>query len=203
MNIFISIVAAALMAVSAAPQQTQHSALDKLYAALSESCVRIECICSISVSGTRIQGEASIKVRKDAYFMSGNGLQIYCDGSRVWTMDPEQKEVYIENLGQDGSASLSNPAALFMSLASSFTVDASDLSKDRCAYDLRPDPETGISSAELVLTPEGVILSAVFVLEDGAVAEVDVVSMEVTAAEPVDSFRPQTVFDKDWIVTEF
>jgi hypothetical protein len=38
-------------------------------------------------------------VQGECYHFSGNGVEIYCDGESRWTMDPEAKEVYIENAG--------------------------------------------------------------------------------------------------------
>lgn len=47
---------------------------------------------SLHLSGTLI-------LEGNCYFAKGNGIEIYCDGKTRWTVDPEEKEVYIEEAG--------------------------------------------------------------------------------------------------------
>ena len=81
---------------SAAAQQTQHAALERLRAAISDSCVTFKCTYSMYVSQTRVEGNADVMIQGNAYMMSADGLQVYCDGSKVWTVDTSVKEVYVE-----------------------------------------------------------------------------------------------------------
>lgn len=90
--------AAMLIVASAAAQQTQQAALDRLRAAISDSCVTLKCTYSMYVSQTRIEGEAEVMLQGNAYTMRGNGIEVYCDGSKVWTVDTAIKEVYVENV---------------------------------------------------------------------------------------------------------
>ena len=41
----------------------------------------------------------TLTVQGDCYRASGNGMEIYCDGTTRWTVDPQSKEVYIETSG--------------------------------------------------------------------------------------------------------
>lgn len=41
--------------------------------------------------------EGSLTLEGNCYLAVGNGLEIYSDGSTRWTVDPEEKEVYIES----------------------------------------------------------------------------------------------------------
>lgn len=60
--------------------------------------VTMNYVCSISeLSPVRIRGK--LIVQGDCYFAEGYGMRIYCNGSTRWTVDTDNKEVYIENAG--------------------------------------------------------------------------------------------------------
>ena len=194
---------AALLVVIAAAAQTAHrTALDKLCDALSSSCVTMECSYQMLVSQTSISGDAAVAVQGDLYRMSGNGLQVYCDGDKVWTVDSAAKEVYVESVDDMATNSLANPAALFMRLGTAFKVSSSTQNGGKLSYSLEPKEDCGILSADLTLTQEGNPLSALFRLEDGVKVDVTVESMSIEKTKPEDDFRPQVSFGSDWIVTE-
>ena len=102
--------AAMLIMVSAAAQQTQHAALERLRAAISDSCLNLKCTYSMYVSQTRVQGEADIMLQGNAYTMRGNGIEVYCDGSKVWTLDSSMKEAYVEPVENAGVNALLDPS---------------------------------------------------------------------------------------------
>lgn len=52
--------------------------------------------CNVNLSGTEVRMQGAIRAQQNYYFVSGNGLDIYCDGTARWTVDNEAKEVYIE-----------------------------------------------------------------------------------------------------------
>lgn len=194
---------AALLSMVAANAQTAHrTALDRLYDALSSSCVTMKCAYSINVSNTRMKGEADVSVQGDMYTMTGNGLQVYCDGAKVWSVDPAAMEVYIESVDALEANSLANPAALFMHLGTSFSVVSASQSGGRFLYSLAPKVVCGVKSADLELAADGKPVAAVFVLEDGVKVEVTIGSMVMEKTKPEDDFRPQVSFGSDWIVTE-
>ena len=196
-------ITAVLLSMAAAAAQTAHrTALDKLCDALSSSCVTMQCSYQMFVSQTRVTGEAEVSVQGDSYKMSGNGLQVYCDGVKVWTVDPTTKEVYVESVGDMAVNSLANPAVLFMHLGASFDVVSSSQSGGMFSYKLAPRINCGVVSADLVLVQDGKPVSAVFVLEDGLKVDVTVKSMSMGKIKPEDEFRPQVSFGSDWIVTE-
>jgi outer membrane lipoprotein-sorting protein len=109
MRKIFTIIAAMLLVASAAAQQKQHAALERLRAAISDSCLTLECSYSMHVSHTRVQGEAQVMLQQNAYVMRGNGIEVYCDGTKVWTIDPSLKEVYVEPVESAGVNSLLDP----------------------------------------------------------------------------------------------
>lgn len=107
MRRIFTVIAAMLIVASAAAQQTQHAALDRLRAAISDSCVSLKCSYSMYVSQTRIQGEADVMLQGNAFTIHGDGIEMYCDGTKLWTVDSSIKEVYVETIeGVDVNALL-------------------------------------------------------------------------------------------------
>lgn len=98
-----------LIVVSAAAQQTQHAALERLRAAISDSCLTLKCTYSMYVSQTRVQGEAEVMLQRNAFTMCGNGIEVYCDGIKVWTLDSSLKEAYVEPVENTGVNALLDP----------------------------------------------------------------------------------------------
>ena len=103
--------AAMLIVVSAAAQQTQHAALERLRAAISDSCLTLKCTYSMYVSQTRVQGEAEVMLQRNAFTMCGNGIEVYCDGTKVWTLDSSLKEAYVEPVENTGVNALLDPTS--------------------------------------------------------------------------------------------
>ena len=103
--------AAMLLVALAAAQQTQHAALERLRAAISDSCLTLKCTYSMYVSQTRVQGEAEVMLQRNAFTMCGNGIEVYCDGTRVWTLDSSLKEAYVEPVENTGVNALLDPTS--------------------------------------------------------------------------------------------
>ena len=80
-------VVAFLAAFQAYSQTTQDAAFEKLYSALSDSCLSIKCTYTLTMSEMRISGEAELLAQE---------ISVYCDGTSVWTIDNSVKEVVIE-----------------------------------------------------------------------------------------------------------
>ena len=100
-----------LIVVAAAAQQTQHAALERLRAAISDSCLTLKCTYSMYVSQTRVQGEAEVMLQRNAFTMYGNGIEVYCDGTKVWTLDSSLKEAYVEPVENTGVNALLDPTS--------------------------------------------------------------------------------------------
>ena len=131
-------IAAMLIVASAAAQQTQQAALDRLRAAISDSCVTLECSYSMYVSQTRIEGEAEVVLQGKAFTMRGNGIEMYCDGTKVWTLDTSLKEVYVEDVeSADVNAFLDPESADVKFDPDGNPVSASCVMKDGLKVDIR------------------------------------------------------------------
>ena len=98
---------------------------------------------SLHLSGTLI-------LEGNCYFAKGNGIEIYCDGKTRWTVDPEEKEVYIEEAGgikeilegDDSLESLSIKNVKYIPQTGSlrdFRFDTSSLDSSWVVTDLREE----------------------------------------------------------------
>ena len=89
-------VVASFAAFQAYSQTTQDTAFEKLYSALSDSCLSIKCTYTLTMSEMRISGEAELLAQDGCYVMDTGEISVYCDGTSVWTIDRSVKEVVIE-----------------------------------------------------------------------------------------------------------
>lgn len=118
-----------------------------------------------------LTGKGAVKISGAAYHMTGNGLEIWCDGTTRWTVDASSKEAYIESVGDEGADYLTNPAMLLNALDSAFVISSHGNAvfngKNTTAYTLRPAIEgTGLKETVLYLSgdcPAGASIT----IEDG------------------------------------
>ena len=127
-----------LIVASAAAQKTQHAALDRLRAAISDSCLDLKCTYTMYVSDTRVQGKADVVLQRNAYTMRGDGFEVYCDGTKVWTVDCSLKEVYVETIDSEDVNALLNPVSADIQFDSEGNpVSASFVMQDGLKVDIR------------------------------------------------------------------
>ena len=124
----------------------------------------------------KMTGSGSVSVQGDSYRMSGDGLEIWCDGRSVCTVDDSAKEVVIEPLWA-GSGAFVNPAAAIRDIDTGFSWDDSGSrtvfnGQDVLVYELSPNgPAADISGMKLYFSPDGHTLTG---------AEVQTVKVTVT-----------------------
>lgn len=138
MRRIFTLIAAMLLVASAAAQNTQHAALERLRAAYSESCLTLKCTYSMYVSQTRVQGEAEVVLQGNSYTMRGNGIEVYCDGTKVWTLDQSLKEAYVEQVENAGVNALLDPSSADIVFdAAGNPVSASFIMQDGLKVDIK------------------------------------------------------------------
>ena len=138
MRRIFTLIAAMLLVASAAAQNTQHAALERLRAAYSESCLTLKCTYSMYVSQTRVQGEAEVLLQGNAYTMRGNGIEVYCDGTKVWILDQSLKEAYVEQVENAGVNALLDPSSADIVFdAAGNPVSASFIMQDGLKVDIK------------------------------------------------------------------
>ena len=180
--------------------------LDKLYTNMASSCVEMIYTYETEVSGVKAVGEGKLDVQGDMWIMTGNGIQMWCDGKTLWVADPSLKEVVIEPAsGEDDGAILTNPASLFVRMQELFNLTRALESPDGKSVTFFMSPKTSGNMAfcnvEISKT-DASILSGVFAFNDGSDVHVKVSSMSLSQKRVTEAFRPQIKFDSSWIVTD-
>ena len=206
-NRLLSYVIAAFMFLAAACDPSRaEGLLDRLYTDLMNSCVSMDYTYSTMVSGARLSGNGTILLQGNMWRMSGNGVDMWCDGSLMWTVDQEAKEVVIDVASDDSPVEImSNPATLFADLQKWFSVEAERNTSDGKAvlYMLKPVEDIDIEYVNVeLLKTDGSLRSGSFAMNDGNEVSIRVSSMKVMPKKHTSAFRPYMSFDSSWIVTD-
>lgn len=163
-----------LLVVHVVFAHAQQTDADALHSMLAENCVLMEADYKITMSQTRIEGKAVIEAQGNAYVMKTEGMQVYCDGETMWTVDSESKEVYIEPALAEGQQGLDN------ALVALLNSDA----------------------LECTFSDDGKLSCMAVSFQDGTTVSADVLSFAICNKKSVTSYRPQFEFGSDWIVTD-
>lgn len=125
----------------------QRHTLDTVAAHLRTDRISLQYACTIAQPAP-VQLSGDLLIQGDCYRAKGNGMEIYCNGTTRWTVDPESKEVYIEAAGgieelvpwQDNLEDLSLTDVRYLPLSddlSPFTFDTTALDTSWVVTDLR------------------------------------------------------------------
>lgn len=182
------------------------SLLDKLSERISKSCLDLEYSYSVRISGINNVGQGNLQCQGYMWKMIGNGVEMYCDSSALWVVDPTNKEVVIEPAEVEGKVQLqTNPAVLFVRLKDLFVVrEVRKLSSQGTVlYILEPKKKGDIDYFNVEIAESDLsIRNAVISVSDGTLIKIGVSSMKLTPVRSVEDFRPRTIFDSSWIVTD-
>ena len=84
----------------AAPQDSGTNAeLAKIMRMLTSYSVTAD----YSYTADKLSGKGTLVFNGQSYRFSGSGMQVYCDGTTVWTVDTKAKEVYVDSAGSTNS----------------------------------------------------------------------------------------------------
>ena len=113
--------------------------------ALLQSGQTVRCSYSYTLRGDApAKGSGTAEICGTAYHISEGGLDTWCDGSSVWTVDAEAKEVVVS---EGGNSILANPEA-FRSIVKDLRYDGASLS---CTVDAQ--------GSELAFKASGITVS--------------------------------------------
>jgi len=91
MKKWILLLSLALLSLTAAAQPQ----LGEIAAHLQTNRICLHYDCTYT-EDTPVKLSGVLLIQGDCYRAVGNGMEIYCDGTTRWSVDPESKEVYIE-----------------------------------------------------------------------------------------------------------
>ena len=125
----------------------QSYTLEAVAAHLGTDRISLQYACTIAQPAP-VKLSGALLIQGDCYQAKGNGMEIYCDGTTRWTVDPESKEVYIETaesieelaLWQDNMKELSLTDVRYLPLSddlSPFFFDTAALDASWVVTDLR------------------------------------------------------------------
>ena len=182
------------------------SLLDKLSERISKSCLELDYSYSVRISGINNVGQGHLQCQGYMWKMVGNGVEMYCDSTSVWVVDPTNKEVVIEPAEVEEKVQLqTNPAVLFVHMKDFFTVRESRKidSQGTVLYilDSKQKGDIDYFNVEIVESDQS-IRNAVISLSDGTLIKIEVSSMKLTPIRLIEDFRPHIKFDSSWIVTD-
>lgn len=190
---------------NASAQESGNSILDRMCRNVAESCVTIDYTYTARVSGIDNIASGNLVTQGEKWVMKGNGVEMYCDGTSVWVIDPALKEVVIESM-QDQQATdfMTNPARAFVNIHDNFNINTVNPSSDSKALIYSLVPKNGdMEFLNIELYKDtAAIRSMSFALKDGTLVTIKVSSMKLTPKISDETFKPQTVFDSNWIVTD-
>ena len=182
------------------------SPLDRFCKGVSQSCVDISYTYSARVSGINNVGQGTLSSQGLMWTMKGNGVEMYCDSASLWVVDPALKEAVIEPAATDAQEQiLTNPAVLFVRMKELFNVRYSKNTSDGDAvlYVLQPNTESDFDYFNVEISEsDASVRDGTIALKDGTLIKIEVSSMKLTPKRSVEDFRPRTVFDSSWIVTD-
>ena len=85
----------------------------------------VSCSYQYRMNGNMpMEGDGVAVICGHKYYAKGNGIENYCDGKSVWTVDRSAKEVYIESAGGDIASNIEK----FLGGIRDFKYDGSSLS---------------------------------------------------------------------------
>lgn len=205
------LIASFLTLMSGMVHSQDTSLLDRLYEDLSSDLVTLDISYVIEMSSADMTGVGTVEFQGNAYHLSGNGIEAYCDGKDVWLIDPVAKEVYIEPVSDGKDAYMQNPALLFTGLKDNFEVSSvregghmREPGVKDIEYYLVPKVPCGIEECIVQLKKDGTLYYGTFIMSDGQadIIRVMVKSIKKSDRKDISAFRPTALFDSSWIVTD-
>ncbi len=180
--------------------------MERMCRSLSDSCLTLQYTYTARISGIDQNASGTLVNQGEKWVMTGNGVEMYCDGISVWVVDSANKEVVIEPVDDAAAVEyLTNPAKAAINLHDSFYVNTVNPSSDGKAlvYSLSPKKAGQMTYLNIELTKDTAsIRSMSFALSDCTSVKIKVSSMKLTPKMSDEVFVPQTIFDSQWIVTD-
>lgn len=154
-----------------------------------------------------LSGKGKVALQGDAFTMTGNGLEIYCDGATRWTVDTAAEECYIESVSGETPDYEANPALLVGAVDKAFALKktSSTTFKGKKVTAAYMEPKTkGTNFKSVTLFFAGKSLEgASIVVNDGTVTEFVISGLTLTDAKAKSTYSFDTKkLSKSYIITD-
>lgn len=209
------ILAAAALALFSIPSGAKSKTLGSFIDKVSSSLVTFDYSFTMQTtkSKTKMTGSGNVKVQGNAFFMEGNGMEVWCDGSTRWTIDRFAEEALVESVSESYDSYATNPALMITAVDDAFNEVSFGTSKFQGkavdAFVLSPvhKGKYSMDIAELKLffkSGTSDLVGAEVKLNDGSVSEFSITGMTFSAqAEKKESFRfDEKTLDDSYVITD-
>jgi outer membrane lipoprotein-sorting protein len=164
-------------------------------------------------SKSKMTGKGKVKIQGSSFFLEGNGLEVWCDGTTRWTIDRFSEEALVESVEESSDGFATNPALMISAVDEAFdevsfgtakfagkTVDASSLTpvlKGKSSMDI-----AGLKLFFKSGTTE--LVGAEIKLNDGSVSEFSISGLSFSAkGQEKGSFRfDEKTLGNSYVVTD-
>ncbi len=198
-----TLILVSLLSLFAAVPVKADSVLDAFSAKASSSCVEFKYVFYVKAD-IPLTGKGSGSVYGDSFHISGNGVDMWCDGKFRWSVDEEAKEVIVESVSETDDAYAVNPALFITDVSSSFrevsTGNSVFRGKTYHCVTLVPKVSGSISGLSLYFSGNE-LKGASVTVKDGTVTEFELSDISFSAAARNYSFDTDSL-GSDWLVTE-
>lgn len=155
-------------------------------------------------------GQGDVVLQGDSFILKVDRLEIYCDGTTIWTLDRGAKELVIEDFDGQSADIAANPALLLCSLASSFDVtsqsDVEFAGEKAVKVGLSPKSYPQFKGVSLYFrdsSDSDILIGASIELSDGTVTEFTISGFRYNAKREPSSFVfDLSSLDSSWVVTD-
>ena len=206
MKRYISLVCLLLCALPIVSSAQSDSLLDRFYRDMASSCMGMDIKYGIQMPGVKVDGSGILEFQDDKWHLNGNGIEMWCDGNSVWTIDADAKEVVIDRVSNDNASELmANPAILLIRINEFFKLKETVPGKDgkSLIYIMYPKADSFVSFVNPEISKSDASLRKTeFSLDDGTSVVVNVSSVKLMKKKPADYFSRPVNYDSSWIVTD-
>lgn len=209
------ILAAAALALFSIPSGAKSKTLGSFIDKVSSSLVTFDYSFTMQTtkSKTKMTGSGNVKVQGNAFFMEGNGMEVWCDGSTRWTIDRFAEEALVESVSESYDSYATNPALMITAVDDAFNEVSFGTSKfqgkamDASVLSPVHKGKYSMDIAELKLffkSGTSDLVGAEVKLNDGSVSEFSITGMTFSAqAEKKESFRfDEKTLDDSYVITD-
>ena len=118
-NLFLIAVILSVL-FSGIPSSARSRTLDEFISKVTASQLTFDYQYYCMINGSRMTGVGKVVLQEDCFHLTGNGLEMWCDGKTRWTVDSYSEEAVIETVEEDGDLFQTNPALVFSAVDETF-----------------------------------------------------------------------------------
>ncbi|MBQ0043415.1 MAG: outer membrane lipoprotein carrier protein LolA [Bacteroidales bacterium] len=160
-------------------------------------------------AGAHMNGSGSAAVQGDCFTLKLSSFEMTCNGSTMWTVDRDSKEVIIEPVDSPEAAGAFNPALLIGSIGQAFNIKSEAQTnvngKPAIRYTLVPKVSS-IDIRELVVTiasDASAMYSMKATVKDGTVTDITIPNFSFGPKASAAEFTiKDSSFGRDYIITD-